>query len=334
MQSRFIFGPFSFLAIISLLLGHNSAEAQRSSRIPTRPSTVEVRISLENERAAPEQLRVQLLTSSSATFGEQFTRDLGQVNFQNVPIGNYRIRVTGIDVEDTEVSFSLDANEQNHIEFVHVKRKKSAEQTSNQGSVSAATLNIPDKARKEFDKGISGMNKSDYPEAQKHFSKALEIYPQYSAALNNLGVIAMRSGSPEEGRHYFEESVRVDGKSSSGYLNLGRCLILQNKLTEAEPLLQKAVSLSPLDAEPLTLLANQQLVTGNLDLALANARKVHSLEHQRYSLAHLIAARVLEKENKLDEAAEEYKLFLKESPDSPKATSVRAALQSLEKRVR
>jgi tetratricopeptide (TPR) repeat protein len=295
---------------------------------------VEVRISLENERAAPEQLRVQLLTSSNATVAEQFTRDLGQVNFRNLAVGNYRIRVTGLDIEDTEVSFSLDVFEQHHVEFVHVKRKKSAEQTSNQGSVSAATLNIPDKARKEFDKGLSGMQKNDYPEAQKHFSKALEIYPQYSAAMNNLGVIAMRSGSPDEGRHYFEESVRVDGNNPSGYLNLARCFIMQNKLPEAEPLLQKAVNLSPLDAEPLTLLANEQLVTGKSELALINARKVHSLEHQHFSLSHLIAAQVLEKENKLDEAAEEYKLFLKESPDSPKATSARAALQSLEKRVR
>jgi tetratricopeptide (TPR) repeat protein len=334
MQSRFILRVVLLFTATMLTLCQNLAEAQRSSRIPSRLSTVEVRISLENERAAPEQLRVQLLTTSSATFGEQFTRDLGQVNFQNVPIGNYRIRVTGVDIEDAEVSFTLDAFEQHHVEFVHVKRKKSAEQTSTEGSVSAATLNIPDKARKEFDKGISGMNKSDYPEAQKHFSKALEIYPQYSAALNNLGVIAMRSGSPDEGRHFFEESIRVDGSNSSGYLNLARCLILQNKLTEAEPLLQKSVNLSPLDAEPLTLLANEQFVTGKLDLALANAHKVHSLEHQRFALAHLIAARILEQENKLEEAAEEYKLFLKESPDSPKATSVRAALQSLEKRVR
>jgi len=332
MQSRFILRVVLLSAVTMLAF---RTEAQRNpSSATSRPSDLEIRISLDNERNAPEQLRVQLLTSANVTIGEQFTRDLGQVYFHNIPTGNYRLRITGIDIEDTEATFSIDAHEQQHVEFIHVKKKNNAQETSNQGSVSAATLNIPDKARKEFDKGISGMEKNDYPEAQKRFSKALEIYPQYSAALNNLGVIAMRSGSPDEGRHYFEQSIRVDGNSASGYLNLARCMILQNKVAEAEPLLQKAVNLNPLDAEPLTLLANEQLVAGKSELALANARKVHTLQHQHFALAHLIAARVLEKEDKLDEAAQEYKLFLKESPDSPKASSVRAALQSLENRVR
>jgi tetratricopeptide (TPR) repeat protein len=110
--------------------------------------------------------------------------------------------------------------------------------------------------------------------------------------------------------------------------------MMKNNFTEALPLLEKASALNPMDPQSLTLLSNAQLSAGQLDVALANARKVHTMEHQHFTLAHLVAARVLVLQNKFEEAAAEYRIFLKESPESPKADTVRAAIESIEKRPR
>jgi outer membrane protein assembly factor BamD (BamD/ComL family) len=52
--------------------------------------------------------------------------------------------------------------------------------------------------------------------------------------------------------------------------------------------------------------------------------------HEKFAMAHLVAAQAYTKKDRLDQAAEEYKLFLKESPDSPNAASARATLQSIQ----
>jgi tetratricopeptide (TPR) repeat protein len=337
MQSRSIFRAVLVLTTLALVSHHSIAQ---TSSIPgqsrSRGSEVQVRITYENDRPANGQIRVDLITNGGATVAQQFSRDDGQVTFQNVFPGNYRLHATGIDAEETaEVTFSLDSRESIHFETIRVKVKKTeAQQSSNQGNISAAVLNIPDKARKEFEKGVSSLSKNDMPEAQKHFSRATEIYPQYAGAYNNLGVIAMKTGSPEDGKKLFEQAVRVDANNSNAYVNLARCLIMKDNFAEALPLLEKASALSPMDPEALTLLANAQLSSHQLDLALANARKVHTMEHQRFTVSHLIAARVLVLQDKLEEAAAEYRTFLKESPESPKADSVRATLESIEKRPR
>lgn len=323
-----------FFAIPVLMLCFGSLHAQRTPSQPlNRGIDIEVRVTID-DRPAPEQIRVQLLSGTSAMISMQFTRDQGTATFRGVSAGNYRLKVTGLDIEDAETSFSVDPREQTHMEYVSVRSKPKTAQNSNEGSISASTLNIPDKARKEFEKGASAMEKNDFAEAQKHFSKAVEIYPQYASAINNLGVIAMKSGDAALGRQLFDRAVLADSSNANAYLNVARCLLMEKKFAEAEPILLKASNLAPLDAEPLTLLANAQFAVGHHDLALMNAVKVHSLEHQRFSIVHLIAARVFESQKKLKDAADQYRLFLKESPASASAESARASLQALENHVK
>ena len=159
MQSRFVFRALLFFTM--LVLFPRTGLAQTSNRLPTRPSELQVRVTYDNDHPVDGQLRVDLLAMGGATVGQQFTRDQGQVSFYNVFPGNYRLKVSGIDVEEnSEVTFTIEPRETVHFETVHVKLKKTdAKQSSNEGNISAAVLNIPDKAHKEFDKGMTSMQK-------------------------------------------------------------------------------------------------------------------------------------------------------------------------------
>jgi len=334
MQSRFHFRAVILLAAICVLWCNAITAQRRPSSPNNRGTELEIRLSMEHTHSAPEQIRVVLLTNSGSIVAERYSGATGSASFSGIPAGTYRVKASGMEIEDAETTFYVDATDQHHFESLQIKLKSEGSPSSNQGAVSAAELNIPEKAHKEFDKGLAKMEEKDFGEAEKHFTKATEIYPQYGAAFNNLGVLAMRAGHNEEGKHFFETALQADNSNPGANVNFSRCLLMEGKIPDAERYLQKASNIAPLDPEPLAVLANAQMQAGQLDLALNNARRIHTLQHQRFTVAHLIAARILELKNRPSEAAEEYRMFLKETPDSPKAESVRPALQSVENRVK
>jgi len=298
---------------------------------------VYINVTYENDRPAAQLYRVQLLSSGRMPLSDQFTNDRGQVAFHGIGTGSYQVVVTGTDIEPAELNFSVNPRETTRIEYVRVKRKPDPNVSpggSGQETISAAALNIPNKAHKEFDKGLAANAKQDLAGARQHFARAVEIYPQYSLALVNLGVISMLEGDNHEGERFFQEAIQADPQIPNGYTCLARVKILQSKYDEADALLNKALSIRPLDPEPLAMLVSSQLRAGKYAEAIANAKKVHSVPHEHYTVVHLLAAQALMQEHLPDMAADEYRLFLKESPDGPRAVSARAALQSIEARTK
>ena len=180
---------------------------------------------------------------------------------------------------------------------------------------------------------MHAMNETKWDDADKHFSKAIDQYPNYAAAWNARGVVFMRSQKAPDAHSAFEKAIAADSQFSSAYVNLAKLLILEKKNAEAETLLGKAISLNPRDPNALAVLANLDLTTGRLDEAIANAQRVHTLPHGDLAVAHLIAGMALQRKQMYPDAATEYKLFLEESPNSPNAGRIRAQLQVMEKQL-
>ncbi len=302
--------------------------AQRSQQQQSGAEVI-VTVTFDDNHQVPQMTRVVLMTSARMPAGEQFANDRGQASFR-VSSGSYIVQATSLEGEPVESSFAIQPREAVHSEYLLMKRKAAKNSDSKDGSISAAELNIPDKARKEFDKGLSAFDKEDFPTARQHFTKAVELYPKYALALVNLGVIEMKQGKASQGENYFEKAIQADPQLPNGYTSLARVKILQQKYDSADALLGKALSIRPLDAEPLTMLATSQSREGKYDEALTTARKVHSVPHERFAVVHIIAAESLLQLHQPDQAADEYRLFLKEFPTSPDANSVRAELRTIE----
>ncbi len=302
---------------------------------------VELRVNVVydiNDRPVASQVRVQLLVPSGSVLGEQIVTDLGQVEFLfvNQFPHNYRLRVDGEGIVPmtTEV-FAIPSHNQAHWETVRVHAKRSgpdnAENSSTQ-MVAAAELNVPNNARKEYEKGTQALEKRDWEEAGGRFKKATELYPKYAAAYNNLGVVYMNTRQAQKAQESFGKAIESDDHYARAYVNLAMALYVDRKPVEAEPLLQKARALNPLDAQALTLLAQIELQGGRAEEALGTARRVHAVPHDQYTVAHLIAARACELLHKETDAMAEYTIFLKESPQDPYAPKARATLDALKAR--
>ena len=306
--------------------------AQRTQSGGNNSTEIVINVAFDDNNEVPKMCRIQLLTNARMPVAEAFANDRGQATF-HASSGSYMVQALSSDSETAELSFVVNPRETLHNEWIRVKRKlpNGNQPTSTAGSISQAALNVPDKAKKEFDKGLSASEKQDLRGATEHFAKATEIYPQYGMAFVNLGAIAMQEGNSAEGQRYFEQAIKADPQLPNAYTSLARIKILQQNYDEADSLLGKALTIRPLDPEPLTMLATSQLRSGKLDQAISNSRKVHSVPHDRFSVVHLLAADALVKQHQLLAAEDEYRLYLKEQPMSPHANSVRAQLESLER---
>ena len=304
--------------------------------MPARTTSVElqVRITFQDDRAAGDQIRVELITGTGTKAGEAFTNGDGRTSFHITSPGAYELRVSGIPVQGTTVeSIRIDDMDKSRMVFVRVKpRADAAAATSKPGAspvTSANELRIPADAQKAFHKGMDAWQHNDYSHAAEQFQKAIAIYPAYEAAYNNLGVMYFQTNDIEKAREAFQKSVALNDKNADADRNLARILIHDGNFARAQGLLQKSLLVEPLNPVTLTLLCVAEIQTGNDDAALATARKAHQLPHEGYSVVHYVAGQAYEHKGQPQDAFVEYETYLKESPAGAEASQVRTALARL-----
>lgn len=298
------------------------------------PGSVELHIKImyQNDRAVPRDLRVDLLSENGETIYEGFCDESGEALFTVSP-NTYQVSVSGDGIDTfTSSSFIVHQQEYLHSEFLHVRRTvEAATRTNNGPPVSASNeQNVPAVAQDHFNTGTSFLQLGDLDRAQTSFEEALKIYPKYAAALNNLGLIALDRGDPAQARRFFSRSVEIDPVRVEPVINLSKLLMRSGGSKEAENLLAHASALQPLDPDLLLVLAESQLLSGDLDQAVATANRVSDISSdQEHSMAHLIAGSALQQKRQFKSAVVEYRKFLELNPFHPKAAELRATIQAL-----
>ncbi len=317
-----------FICTVLIASGAIQIVAQASQAVPEEQLTV--RVTYGDDRAAPANLRVELLSAYGGTIGMRTTDGFGSVIFDRLQPAKYKLRISGDGVVTTETGeIDMTTSGPNATEYVRVQRVPST--GGEPGTLSVTDLNIPPEAKKEFDKGTSGMEQKNWNEAKTHLERAIAIYPKYALAHNNMGVTYLKLGQGASAVESFRTAVQLDEHLGQANSYLGHFYYDNKDYKQAEPYLLRAASAEPRNTQVLTALANTQMQNGHADQALATAQKVHSLpDHKKFAIVHLIAAQILSDRGDSQRMREEYRLFLKEDPESPMAPRVKEALAKLE----
>jgi Tfp pilus assembly protein PilF len=300
--------------------------------------SLKVRITYTNGRACEGQLHVELKDSSSDTrVTEGFTDGSGMLDFSPLAVGSYHIVVSGQGIETTDSGFfQIDERKSSQSIDIMVKRTGESDMPRPKdnygGSVAAVDLNVPRAATKQFDKASESIAKENWKKAIEQLSKAIEIYPNYAAAHNALGVAYGRSGERARERQELQQAIGINDHFATAYANLAKMDIADHNFAEAETFLQKATSSDPGNPAIMVLLANVQLLNAHYDAAIANCHKAHSSSTDPHALAHYIAARAWEHENRASDAVSELQTFLQEESSGPRADAVRKELTALQNR--
>ncbi len=308
-------------------------DAEGGAAITHRNTMLVIHIVLPNNRSAGPNIGVTLESAHGGMVGQCLTNSSGEARFRGILPGNYVARVSGGNVKDgaSQTIEILPADnyrsEVLRVDFLNFDGKQTV--SSTQGSVSAAALNVPEAAKKERDKGNEAFSKGDGAKAKEHYLKAIELYPRYASAYNNLGTVYITSADRTHAREAWTKAVEIDPGLDSANVNLARLDFQERDYAGAITPLERALAVKPKNPDVLLLMSEAQLMTSHFAEALTYAHKLLELEHKQYEIAHIVAGRALELQNHPDQARTEYENLLKDAPAAPEAAEAKKSLARL-----
>lgn len=303
--------------------GMNSADsAGRKSSAPTGERT--------RDAATNTQIRVQLQDIAGATVDERSPNAEGKVTFVVRNGSQYRIRVTGPEIAETFVENLQPALGDRLVSIVLHRKDSPKVVKASEATISAKRLQAPQSAKKEIERGADALAQQDYLAARRAFERAIELYPEYDLAYNNLGVVLMQLGDAEGGERAFAKAVELNGSFVRAHINLAKIELIRKDFARADQFLQRALASDPLNAQALFLSAQAQFFSGRLDETLATVKKLHTLPHSEFAMAHFLSGRALHAKRQRAEALLEFQVFLTEDPNDANAAAARELIKELQ----
>jgi tetratricopeptide (TPR) repeat protein len=204
--------------------------------------------------------------------------------------------------------------------------------TAEGNTVSAVSLAAPKDARKAYDRGMEALKKQKAEEARKDFAKAVEIYPKYATAWNELGKL-QSADDAAAARKSFGAAVEADPKFTGPYMQLAVLALREKNWQEVAELTDRVVKLDPFDypnAFFYNAVANYNLK--RMEVAEQSAVQAEKLDtrHVMPQVNQLLGILAAMRKD-FTGAAAQFRNYLKIAPDGPEAATVRSQLVEAEK---
>lgn len=277
--------------------------------------------------------KVTLLTFRD-TVGVIYTDGQGQFEFPDLNPGNYQLEVDPTDRQHFQVSMETVQVFKGapSVVTLTLKPHELTKRTNSEAAISVSELgrDIPAKAKKEFERAGKASQLGLAEESVAHLRKAIEIYPSFVMARNDLGVQLLSQGNLEGAAQELQAAVNLDSHSFNPLLNLGIVFVQQHKFTEAETVLRKALSLEPSSAAARLYSGIALVALGNIEGAEKDLKSAYELGGSQYALAlfHLGQLYMNKGERRL--ALESFQRYLSDSPKAANADQVRKMIALLQ----
>ena len=203
-------------------------------------------------------------------------------------------------------------------------------------TISAATLQVPGKARGEYRKGCSDLRGKKLETAENHLRKALQEYPRYAAAWVLLGQVLEAGNRIEEARGACSQASGVDSSYAPAYLCLADVAAQLHEWNQTLDLADRALALAPVhDVYGYFYSAVAHFHLSHLPAAERNALATIDADHlHRVPQTHLLLAQIYGAKHDLPAAAVQLRAYLRVAPSSPDSAGVRKSLAELEGQIR
>jgi tetratricopeptide (TPR) repeat protein len=200
-------------------------------------------------------------------------------------------------------------------------------------SVSVRELSIPERAKKWLKKGVDRLAKNDSAGSLVYFQRAASEFPDFYEAYYAMGLVHFSLGHQEEAGQAFEQSITASGgRYSPPHFGLATLLCSQQKFSEAEPIIRKALELSPSFGAGYYTLAWALFGLNHLDEAGKNAREA-LVRDPTISEAHLLLAKIYASQSNLSAVLVELDAYLRLTPDGEESDQIRRVVESLRRKL-
>jgi tetratricopeptide (TPR) repeat protein len=198
--------------------------------------------------------------------------------------------------------------------------------------VSAAELRqpVPAAAKKEYNQGLKLVEKGDFVQAAAHFTQAIDLYPEYLAARNDLGAQYLKLKRLDEAEEHFRLVLNGDPKNFNAKFNLGLVRVERRDYQGAVVNLNQAIGMDSARPTARLWLGFALLEMGNHVGAERELAQALIMGGSECVAAHYHLARVYLGRGDSAEALRSLKAYLQESPKGEYAKSAKEMADKLE----
>ena len=209
------------------------------------------------------------------------------------------------------------------------KRNKIAERKQQKKQAKNKNISDVSPSQSQTNKLLEHYESGRYSEAEELAVSITEQFPTYSFGWKALGELLARAGRKSEAANANQRAVKLSPQDAEAHNNLGNSLQILGKSEEAEASFRRAIALKPDYAEAYCNLGITLNKVGRLEEAEASYRQAIVLKPD-FSGAHYNLGTTLLKIGRLEEAEVSYRRALLLKPDVYKAhTNLGNTLQEL-----
>lgn len=180
-----------------------------------------------------------------------------------------------------------------------------------------STLNAPPKAAKSLEKAREELSKEEinYKKAAGELEKAVKEYPQFTEAWTLLGESYSALNEPQKAFDAFSRGAETGEDYVPLYLNLARVNLERSQWKEAGQNADKALGIDPIAPHGLFYKGISSYYLNDFETAEGTLLKLNETGHsQEFPVALLHLGMIHIKQNKIQEAATEFRGYLDYSP--------------------
>jgi len=218
------------------------------------------------------------------------------------------------------------ANSNVGIIVLHSRAKKA------DGMVTVASLEVPSKARREYEKGSELLEKGDLSGAEKSFHKAIDQYPKFAEAWTRLGDLEQRRRNSALAMEDYQEAVSADSNLPLPYLRMAFLEAVASNWEQTRKLAERVIALDPTDFP----LAYYYAAVAEFNLQHSAKAESAALRAEAMDKAHaepriqLLLASIYSAKQDFSAAAQHYRAYLKLVPEGPLTEHVKTNLAKTE----
>lgn len=212
---------------------------------------------------------------------------------------------------------------------VYLRPKRDGSGQSQPGVLNASLANVPKPALDLYYKGTEAARRNENERAADLFKLAVGSYPNFTAALSELGVTYLKLKRPEKAAESLSAALKLAPEDHGTLLAYGRALLELRRPAEAEEQFRKALRKHA--ASPSAHLYLGMILLGRREFEEAErelqaAAGAGGAEAAR---AHYYLGGIYWELKQYKRAADEMETYLKLVPSAPEAERLRATIKNL-----
>jgi tetratricopeptide (TPR) repeat protein len=344
---RFVSTNRFLLIILGMVLFPLAVNAQGSGRASTGTGGVHIiqgYIFFPSGRRAEGMIVVKLQSYQAGEL-QVIPDSSGEFLFSNLAPGNYTVVInSGDEYEiyresvyiDTDLNLSrsgvrVPTSTRRYTIMAHLQPKARSGHAK-ASVVNAALAEVPEKARKLYDRGVEQARAEEMSKAVDSLKEAVSLYPNFPLALNELGVQYLKLRQISKAVEVLKQACKLTPDAFTPRLNLGIALLESKHFGEAEEQLREALKRNTNAPTAhmylgITLLRLDKYEEAEKELVVATVSSGNQLGMASYYLGGIYW-----KKNDYARAVEQLETYLRLTPNAADAERVRATIKDLQSR--